>query len=216
MKLLCIILISFALVNVLVALDDYENLVCITNQHMFNTRAYLPKVIENIVLYGGYTIVELGLMFAVPEAEDKDVEDYINKQKIEYQVTAQEKIWCLTLTGAPQINAGEFSNVTLKDLGNRRRVITLEAIQVLIRAVLRGNNRNFDNFYDLCRLIGLLRSIKNPGSFIVLADLDPKDARVCDLVDMNRGVSFYYNIEGNIWEYDDKGIPKELLFSQVQ
>ncbi|XP_050419748.1 uncharacterized protein LOC126832816 [Adelges cooleyi] len=213
MKLLCI-LISFASVNVLVALDAYVKQVILTNIQMIDTKEKLPTVIQNMILLGEFTMVELALMLAVPEANDKDIADYIEQQKIDYQLIAQEIIWFTTSIRAVKVNEGNIRKADLNNLGIRRRSITLEGVNKLIRAVLSGENEYFKNFAEVCRLMGIFRSIKYPQTYIKHAEVH--QIGVCLLTDIKDNGIKYSIFEDDVWEFNDNDTAKELLSTQVQ
>ncbi|XP_050433451.1 uncharacterized protein LOC126841163 [Adelges cooleyi] len=211
MKFLYILLSFGSLVNVLVALDEYSKQVITTTQQMSETKTTLPYLIQDFVHSGLFTIVELGLIFAVPDAEDNDVKDYIKQQdenshiedyvrskKIYYQRVVQINILERTNIPAPQIDEDKFRDANLRALGDERRKITLEAIRLLILDVINGKNRNFRKFSDMCCLLGVFRSIKEPTSFIVNTKLNATG--LCCLVDKNENVIKYYTVLGRIWE----------------
>ncbi|XP_050419855.1 uncharacterized protein LOC126832877 [Adelges cooleyi] len=201
------ILISFAWVNVSVALDDYLKQVILLNQQMRNdSKAELARVIQSVVLFGGFSMVELALIFAVPDAEDDVIsnltsEKHIMQPKKFYQEIWQEKIWFYQLPGASDINEAEYENATLRDLGNDRRKITMQAIKLLILDIIVGPNTNFESFSVMCVLLGVYRSIKYPDEFIKEADGD--DRGTCSLHDIKDEVTRYYELDGKIWQFDN-------------
>ncbi|XP_050419740.1 uncharacterized protein LOC126832811 [Adelges cooleyi] len=217
------ILISFALVNILVALDELTKQVIMINKQMMYARDYLPDVIQNLVLFDNFKMVELAVMLSVPEAEtdtaaaeeEEDFIYYVVNNKLRYQQIVRDKIELITSISAPVIDEELYKDAWMSGLGIERRGMTLVAIKTLIRAVISGDNQNFHEFFDLCRLIGTFRSIKFAPEFVQDAKIDEKGQ--CVLTDIFGNTSrYFYSIEGNIWEIFQSSIALQALAFQVK
>ncbi|XP_050419783.1 uncharacterized protein LOC126832832 isoform X2 [Adelges cooleyi] len=228
------ILLPFALANVSVALDDYIRQVIMTTDQMYIARDFMPYFIQDVVLTGGFNQVELALLFSVPEVDDEVIKehilkkntdyqkmledfallsldgdnrlkDYIYQKKIEYQKNVQKKLLKSICC---------FEDATLEQLGYRRRSRTSAAIRLAVREVLTGVTIKFKEYSDLCTLIGVYKSIVGWDEFIVAADIDEHDERICCLVNIKGDSIKYYKVDGKIW-YDYKGPSQELLLDQA-
>ncbi|XP_050419738.1 uncharacterized protein LOC126832810 [Adelges cooleyi] len=210
------VLISFALVNVLVALDNYTKEVIMANKHIMRAREDMPQVIQNIVCFGNFRMAELALMLAVPEFDIRDdLKDYLVHKKIDYQKIVREKIWCSTKTLAPSIDEDLYKNADLNGLGVERRGMTMEAIKALFSDILSGKNEYFIDYSHMCRLMGVFKTIHlNSKSFIECAVVPTSG--VCVLVDNNKKSISYYKFDGKIWEMNPDGTQKELLADQIK
>ncbi|XP_050427378.1 uncharacterized protein LOC126837504 [Adelges cooleyi] len=219
MRILCI-LIPFAMVNVMVAvLDDFARQVIITNKliERADAAARMPEIIRNIIVEGSYTMEKMALMISSPETRDSH-----GNLNIYRQLDMRGEIRALLALRTPEIVEAEYENVTLQDLGNARRRITLEAVKTLIRDVIRidndPNNRNNPNIQlfgrrNLCRLLGLFRSALRPSTFAVNANMR---LGTCTIVFRN-GVDIRYRyIEDKIWEIKCNGLLLQPLSDQIQ
>ncbi|XP_050432111.1 uncharacterized protein LOC126840431 [Adelges cooleyi] len=210
------ILISFAMVNVLVATDNYVEQVIKLNQQIGVVEGSLPFVITGAVLSKDFNMVELAVMFAIPDAQDKDVEGYLKRPKIDYQRIALEKINAFASPRADKIPKGHSEDAKLTDLADARRDLTIKSMKTLICGVLDGDNQNFTDFRGICRLLALYRSVKHPESFIVAADVDEDEN--CIVVDKNGISTKYYYIADEIWEFiaDGTSFRGRLLSNQMK
>ncbi|XP_050424775.1 uncharacterized protein LOC126835929 [Adelges cooleyi] len=197
MNLLCV-LISFALVKAFVAvLDIRDKQVIITNRHIELAIDFMPKIIKRIVL-GPSSMKEMAFMLAVPEYTDDD-----NKSRmVLYQIQMQTEIMMSTNIHIqiPEIIQDNFDgNIDLSVYGNKRRIITREATKTLIRGATRDNDRDFEDFFAMCRLIGLFRSIKYPELYMIKAETDKTET--CILTDRNGKIIRYRSCtDDRIWE----------------
>ncbi|XP_050424770.1 uncharacterized protein LOC126835927 isoform X1 [Adelges cooleyi] len=214
MKILCVIL-PLALLNVSVAaLDGYDKEVIKTNGYIESAGNNLPLIIKNIVL-GPYTMHEMAYMLSVPEFPDANIGLLLCSQ-----IKMQTEIRTSTDTRTPEINEGNHNRPTnftdilpvclcddydeeinLAHFGSQRRIITREATKTLILAEIRGGDKvkkYFQDFSDMCLLIGLFKSINNPYSYIVAAELDETDT--CTVTDIHLNEFRYRSIGGVIWE----------------
>ncbi|XP_050424771.1 uncharacterized protein LOC126835927 isoform X2 [Adelges cooleyi] len=196
MKILCVIL-PLALLNVSVAaLDGYDKEVIKTNGYIESAGNNLPLIIKNIVL-GPYTMHEMAYMLSVPEFPDANIGLLLCSQ-----IKMQTEIRTSTDTRTPEINEDDYDEeINLAHFGSQRRIITREATKTLILAEIRGGDKvkkYFQDFSDMCLLIGLFKSINNPYSYIVAAELDETDT--CTVTDIHLNEFRYRSIGGVIWE----------------
>ncbi|XP_050423048.1 uncharacterized protein LOC126834885 isoform X2 [Adelges cooleyi] len=209
MKLLSI-LILFALVNDLVSeLDDFVKQVLITNDHIKLANSHMPKIIKKLLLEK-FTMVELVFMLATPENDSQFIKPL---ERLEYQMTMQSVISAETGIDAPQLKkeslttlleqrrlrsteglknkiiraSGQSYDNFLTYLGSERRYITSEAIQLLI------------HFNEMCRLIGVFRSINYPNSYV---DHASSNKGQCFITNVHWKTTIYIIIDGEIWEVD--------------
>ncbi|XP_050419854.1 uncharacterized protein LOC126832876 [Adelges cooleyi] len=193
------ILLPFALVNVSVALDTYlKQVILMNNQMNIIPKPELGGLIQRLILYGEFTMAELALIIAVPDADgdvisklsvNTDGHIPIRQPKTFYQALWSNKEWFYQLPGASNINEAEYENATLNDLGHDRRMFTVIAIKLLILDIIVGPNTNFEKFSGMCVLLGVYQSILYPDEFIKVADGD--DRGTCALHDINDNVTHY-------------------------
>ncbi|XP_050435336.1 uncharacterized protein LOC126842391 isoform X2 [Adelges cooleyi] len=197
MKLLGILL-TITFVNVsLIMTGEYANSVCTTTNYI--KKVYDPDGLITAILNiinGNKTFVTLNLMLSLPDKVNfrftiqHDEAFIINLPEniaIADQEAVQEAIFQVTKIPVPKLGRNEiYSNDrrTLSRLGISRRVIMgYYTTRVLIYAVDKGTP-GFTNLKEICILIGLLRSMQFPDSYIISARVD-QDDNVCMLTSQN-------------------------------
>ncbi|XP_050435348.1 uncharacterized protein LOC126842394 isoform X5 [Adelges cooleyi] len=162
MKLLCI-LITLAIVNVApIMTADYANSVYITNK-------YIKEVFDR----------EKANIFSI------DHDDSFIMNLPADQVAVQEAISQVTTIPVPKLGPNQnFENDSLIQLGEERRSITGKVTKNLLIAAIGKGTPRFRNLTEICRLIGLLRSMQSPDSYIKTAIVD-QDNFVCTLTSQN-------------------------------
>ncbi|XP_050435370.1 uncharacterized protein LOC126842403 isoform X3 [Adelges cooleyi] len=214
MKLLCI-LITLAFVNVSpIMTSHYANSVYITNKYIkeaFDTNpAGLETAISNII-NRDKSIVTVNLMWAIPETAkifkiethgDPFIINLPESIAIADQLAVQKAIYQATKITVPQLGENEnFENDSLNTFGEQRRLITGKVTKnALIAAIAKGRPK-FANFTEICRLMGLLRSIKFPDDYIRNVDVD-HSGNCCTLTSLD-GSFKYKRDAGYIFLCDD-------------
>ncbi|XP_050436835.1 uncharacterized protein LOC126843373 isoform X1 [Adelges cooleyi] len=194
MKLLCI-LISFTLVNVLVAeLDEYVAMVKIVNNRINDVKDPLPEIITNIVRASQkYTMRDISNMLVVPESiADTSGQMLLCQYYVLSEISHVESSDTSTTKSKDQ-----FKGKTLLELGEKRRDVIGKAVKNVIEGVLAGDNQDFKDSLPMCRLLGFLRSIKFPDNFVVQATVKDK---ICILEDININVISYKHQSNNYWQ----------------
>ncbi|XP_050437842.1 uncharacterized protein LOC126844037 isoform X3 [Adelges cooleyi] len=101
------------------------------------------------------------------------------------QVAVQEAISQVTTIPVPKLGPNQnFENDSLIQLGEERRSITGKVTKNLLIAAIGKGTPRFRNLTEICRLIGLLRSMQSPDSYIKTAIVD-QDNFVCTLTSQN-------------------------------
>ncbi|XP_050423052.1 uncharacterized protein LOC126834885 isoform X5 [Adelges cooleyi] len=182
MKLLSI-LILFALVNDLVSeLDDFVKQVLITNDHIKLANSHMPKIIKKLLLEK-FTMVELVFMLATPENDSQFIKPL---ERLEYQMTMQSVISAETGIDAPQLK-----KESLTTLLEQRRLRSTEGLK---NKIIRASD-----FNEMCRLIGVFRSINYPNSYV---DHASSNKGQCFITNVHWKTTIYIIIDGEIWEVD--------------
>ncbi|XP_050435308.1 uncharacterized protein LOC126842389 isoform X4 [Adelges cooleyi] len=203
MKLLCI-LITLAIVNVApIMTADYANSVYTTNKYIkevFDRDPTILKTAISNIIDGDKTFETLNVMLAIPdkanywftiEHDDSFINNLPEHIAIADQEAVQQAISQVTDIPVPQLGPNEnFENDSLAQLGEARRRITGEVTKnVLIEAINEGTPE-FPNLDEICILIGLLRSMERPDTYIKTASVDPAGYE-CILTSQN-GNTFQY------------------------
>ncbi|XP_050424565.1 uncharacterized protein LOC126835788 isoform X2 [Adelges cooleyi] len=202
MKLICI-LISFALVNVLVAkLDDYVKQFLITNNHI--------KLAKRETVF----------MLATPEKDNPCLKPH---DMIDYEKLLQSEISAATGIDAPQVKEENLAKLLkdritttttslrsriirasdnirphfLTELRSARRIMTMDALKLLIGQ----KDPLFSDLYEMCRLIALFRSIKYPRLYEGAASFNIF-GRYCYIINAFRNTKVYTFIDGEISEVE--------------
>ncbi|XP_050423051.1 uncharacterized protein LOC126834885 isoform X4 [Adelges cooleyi] len=190
MKLLSI-LILFALVNDLVSeLDDFVKQVLITNDHIKLANSHMPKIIKKLLLEK-FTMVELVFMLATPENDSQFIKPL---ERLEYQMTMQSVISAETGIDAPQLK-----KESLTTLLEQRRLRSTEGLKNKIIRASGENDPFFSDFNEMCRLIGVFRSINYPNSYV---DHASSNKGQCFITNVHWKTTIYIIIDGEIWEVD--------------
>ncbi|XP_050423455.1 uncharacterized protein LOC126835170 isoform X3 [Adelges cooleyi] len=159
----------------------------------------MPQVIQNIIR-GTYTMAQISYMLAViPEPRYYTLSDMLR-----IQLLMQEEINNETEVDAPQIDGEIFvAEVNLPVYGQARRVITKHATKALISSEIDANQHRiqpikyFKDSLEMCRLLGLFRSIKYPNNYIIDAVID--ETETCTLTDLNSNRIRYVSVADHIW-----------------
>ncbi|XP_050435345.1 uncharacterized protein LOC126842394 isoform X2 [Adelges cooleyi] len=196
MKLLCI-LITLAIVNVApIMTADYANSVYITNKYIKEVFDRDPDALATAIyniIYGDNTFDVISLMLAIPEKanifsidhDDSFIMNLPEHIAIADQVAVQEAISQVTTIPVPKLGPNQnFENDSLIQLGEERRSITGKVTKNLLIAAIGKGTPRFRNLTEICRLIGLLRSMQSPDSYIKTAIVD-QDNFVCTLTSQN-------------------------------
>ncbi|XP_050427380.1 uncharacterized protein LOC126837506 [Adelges cooleyi] len=213
MRFLCI-LIPFAMVNVMVAvIDEYTRQVIITNKLIERADAEdrMPDIIRNTVVNGKYTMEKISLMLAVPEFEDSS-----GNLNLGNQLLMRGEIKAIVAIIVPAINEAEYQDVTLEELGSARRRITTEAIKTVLSAVIRNEKDPYFTKFglrNLCKLLGLFRSVQHPSSPVVMASFRYD---ICTLGTNNTADIRYRYINDQIWEIKSNNLLTQPLADQIQ
>ncbi|XP_050423460.1 uncharacterized protein LOC126835170 isoform X7 [Adelges cooleyi] len=161
-------------------IETYIKAVINTNLHMVTAADEMPQVIQNIIR-GTYTMDMLRI-----------------------QLLMQEEINNETEVDAPQIDGEIFvAEVNLPVYGQARRVITKHATKALISSEIDANQHRiqpikyFKDSLEMCRLLGLFRSIKYPNNYIIDAVID--ETETCTLTDLNSNRIRYVSVADHIW-----------------
>ncbi|XP_050436084.1 uncharacterized protein LOC126842720 isoform X2 [Adelges cooleyi] len=142
------------------------------------TRANL---IEEFVR-GEQTIGELSYMFAVPDKAARRLQQSFDR---EFEIRNQ-----LSTHMIPDMTL-------LPGLGAQRRNIVNIAMQTVIPIMIENlSNRIMDD--NLCRSLGLLRSVLDPGSFITSYNIERETCIVTSTIGQTEKSSKYKNIGGVI------------------
>ncbi|XP_050435377.1 uncharacterized protein LOC126842405 [Adelges cooleyi] len=211
MKLLSILItVAFVYVSPIMT-GEYANSVCSTTNHIreayCTNRDGLETAILNLI-NGNKTFGTLNLMLAIPDKANfrftiqHDESFIINLPEniaIADQKAVQEAIFQVTNIRVPDLGHHEnYDNdrSTLFWLGeDRRRIMGYVTKIVLINAINKGIPE-FTNLNEICILIGLLRSMRFPDSYIKTARVD-QDDYVCILTSLN-GRFHYKPYNGSI------------------
>ncbi|XP_050435301.1 uncharacterized protein LOC126842385 isoform X1 [Adelges cooleyi] len=201
MKLFCIF-ITLAFVNVSPIMTAggnwiYGNSVYITNKHIEKAfeldPAGLKTVITNLI-NGSETIAQINLKLAIPEKAklfsiiQEDVgghsffplPEYIRvyvytseRNAIADQEALQKAITKVTNIPVPQLEENQIIPLdSLPQLGINRRLITGKVTKELLLAAIDKGSPEFKNHTELCRLVALLKSIRNPHKYVKTAEVD--------------------------------------------
>ncbi|XP_050435359.1 uncharacterized protein LOC126842400 isoform X2 [Adelges cooleyi] len=222
MNLFCI-LITLALVNVSpIMTGEYANSVYITNQHIKDAFDRDPAGLEAAVLNiinGDKPMETINLILAIPETAnifliDHDEPFIANLPEhiaIADQEKVQEAISQVTRFPKPELGPNEnHENDSLLQLGeDRRRITGIATKNVLIAAIDKGRPE-FLNLTEICRLFGLLRSIRFPYAVIKRVDVD-HSGDYC-ILNSRTGRFQYRRHNGIIVEVRPVGVFREVFF----
>ncbi|XP_050435548.1 uncharacterized protein LOC126842560 isoform X8 [Adelges cooleyi] len=103
----------------------------------------------------------------------ENLQEYINYQTDLQQVISK----VLGIHPVRDIKNKDFENCGLKELGELRRTLTLDVTRQFVQKSVLLMNKNTEYKKDyladwLCRLKGLLRSIRNPEAYIIEAKVE--------------------------------------------
>ncbi|XP_050421224.1 uncharacterized protein LOC126833747 isoform X2 [Adelges cooleyi] len=212
------VILSFASANVFVAaLDEYAKEVLKTNVLIKQAEAHLPKIVKNII-QGTFTMEIMTLLLAVPERPSNTLTQTNLKRFCEphgmivFQTQLQSEIEDVININPFDINEGDFEDVSLFNLGEARRMKTSAAVNDLLNLVISKTDPDFEDVFYVCRLIGLFRAIEQPALYIKSANVIE---RTCFITDVNKNVSRYRTVDGDIWQIKADGTPFQLLSSQI-
>ncbi|XP_050419553.1 uncharacterized protein LOC126832722 [Adelges cooleyi] len=215
------ILIAFAFVNVVFAFtdflphlkEDHKKQVVVTNIHI--NSAYwggrLPNAVKHVICEADdgvykYSMVDMVFMMAILPESVNDIPTLI--QYIKYQTDMQNEIAASTSIGVPVLpSIFNYGNRLLEDLRRERKYNMTEAIIHLIlkNIILPGPDFNEAKFGDVCRAVGLFKSVINPNKYIVSAEVN--ELNTCIITDVDNRVSRYEPIDGRVYQIGD-GSPK--------
>ncbi|XP_050437476.1 uncharacterized protein LOC126843768 [Adelges cooleyi] len=213
-------IIQFALVNVFVAaVDRYTTEVFRANLHLKQAKAHFLAVIKDIV-HAHIGITEISIMLASPDNEEENVDLQYNK--IVYQIFLQDMI--TRTTGIPAITVlndelkNRLEEANLKDLAVERRNFITEAVKHLIRSIIRRApiSEEFADFFDVCRLIAILKAIEHPTSAVDICAFSEETDRRCVIAHFDNTFYLYKKFLNDIWEIDAADNQLELLADQVE
>ncbi|XP_050435339.1 uncharacterized protein LOC126842391 isoform X5 [Adelges cooleyi] len=199
MKLLGILL-TITFVNVsLIMTGEYANSVCTTTNYIKKVYGTNPDGLITAILNiinGNKTFVTLNLMLSLPDKVNfrftiqHDEAFIINLPEniaIADQEAVQEAIFQVTKIPVPKLGRNENNSNdrrTLSILGESRRKTMGYITFTLLKAAISRGTPGFTNLKEICILIGLLRSMQFPDSYIKIARVDPDD-NVCMLSSQN-------------------------------
>ncbi|XP_050435357.1 uncharacterized protein LOC126842399 [Adelges cooleyi] len=208
MKLLSI-LITITFVNVSpIMTGEYAISVKKTNKHIREAYGGDPDGLETAIsniINADKTFGTLNLMLAIPDKAnfrftiEHDEAFIINLPEniaIADQKAVQEAITQVTNIPVPNNDPNEnYENDrhTLTWLGEERRIIMGFVTLTLLEDAIDKGTPGFTNLKEICILIGLLRSIQFPDSYIKTARVD-QDDNVCMLTSQNG--RFHYKPHG--------------------
>ncbi|XP_050426168.1 uncharacterized protein LOC126836638 isoform X1 [Adelges cooleyi] len=187
--------------------------------------AELETAIENIIL-GDATIEKIDLMLAIPEsafifhlpkliekAEKEAAKSVIShftylpvpildrdeeSIAIAHQEALQSVLLHFTNISVPELDPKKvIRNDTLLMLGRDRRIIIGEVTKTLLLSTISREAPKFLNLTVICRLIGLVRSIKFPVNFIRTAIVD-SDGIFCILTSFDDTIYKYKRFRGTV------------------
>ncbi|XP_050435364.1 uncharacterized protein LOC126844034 [Adelges cooleyi] len=201
MKLLCI-LTTIAFVNVSpIMTGEYANLVYTTNKYIReafdNDPAGLETAISNII-NEDKPFETLNLMLVIPEKvnifrinhDERFIMNLPMHIAIADQVAVREAISQVTDIPVPQLGPNEnFENDSLVQLGEARRRILGKVTKKLLTDAIGRGRPSYPNLKEVCLLIGLLRSMQFPDSYIKTASVD-QAGNVCTLTSQNRNFQY--------------------------
>ncbi|XP_050428488.1 uncharacterized protein LOC126838246 isoform X2 [Adelges cooleyi] len=231
MKLIYVIA-SFAMVNFCVAvLDKHTKKVIQTNIHIQLVEDHLPKIMRKVILDKQQKrknmerpIESLTIMNLLIAQTDH------SEELARLQAFLQNEIKEITEIKEPRIpKYAPYENLTLEKLGEDRRELTLVAVKKLINSTLDGKDLDFNESYpgfgNYCRLLGLFKSIENPGSYVYSAEVEDirnqntglVEKRQCVIKAVNAGEIRYEYLGGQLWQlqFNDSGPPYYSLASQT-
>ncbi|XP_050435302.1 uncharacterized protein LOC126842385 isoform X2 [Adelges cooleyi] len=155
--------------------------------------AGLKTVITNLI-NGSETIAQINLKLAIPEKAklfsiiQEDVgghsffplPEYIRvyvytseRNAIADQEALQKAITKVTNIPVPQLEENQIIPLdSLPQLGINRRLITGKVTKELLLAAIDKGSPEFKNHTELCRLVALLKSIRNPHKYVKTAEVD--------------------------------------------
>ncbi|XP_050435330.1 uncharacterized protein LOC126842389 isoform X22 [Adelges cooleyi] len=179
MKLLCI-LITLAFVNVVpIMTADYANSVYTTNKYIkevFDRDPTILKTAISNIIDGDKTFETLNVMLAIPdkanywftiEHDDSFINNLPEHIAIADQEAVQQAISQVTDIPVPQLGPNEnFENDSLAQLGVARRRITGVITKNLLIEAIDDGTPGIPYLTKVCRLLGLLRSMRFPDSYI--------------------------------------------------
>ncbi|XP_050419816.1 uncharacterized protein LOC126832844 [Adelges cooleyi] len=222
------ILIAFAFAKVVHAFnvlavfkEDYKKQVVFTNNQI--RLAFHEKKLHNAIKYilcatdqrtYRYSMVDIAFMMAIlPESIDNFTIPEL-QQHIKYQTDMQTEIFRGTNLAVPPVRPNyNFDDNLYPELKRDRRFLIKEATVYLIlnNKTLPGPDFSETRIGDLCRLVGLFKSITNPDSYTVSAEVG--DLNTCTITDADNNVSKYRPIKGRVYRVDTD--PHILLRSQA-
>ncbi|XP_050435353.1 uncharacterized protein LOC126842398 [Adelges cooleyi] len=199
MKLLSI-LITITFVNVSpIMTGEYANSVKKTNKHIREASIKNPKGLETVIsniINGDKTFETLNFMLAIPDKanfrftiqhEESFITNLPENIAIADQKAVQEAIFQVTGIPVPNLRCNEnYENDrrTLSWLGDSRRMYLSFVTQNVLTDAIDKGTPGFTNLKEICILIGLLRSMRFPDSYIKIARVD-QDDNVCMLISQN-------------------------------
>ncbi|XP_050419815.1 uncharacterized protein LOC126832843 isoform X2 [Adelges cooleyi] len=191
--------VAFAFVNIWAKLrEDHKKQVVITNNH----------------IRSAFHQVDIAFMMAIIPESIHSYSIPQMQQHIKFQTDMQNEIFRATDLTVPRVRPNyNFDDDSYSDLKRDRRFMIKEATVYLIldNKSLPGPDFDETKFGDMCRLIGLFKSIINPVSYIISAVVD--DSNNCTLTAIDNSVSEYRSIEGHVYQVDTD--PHILLRSQA-
>ncbi|XP_050426169.1 uncharacterized protein LOC126836638 isoform X2 [Adelges cooleyi] len=205
------ILITLAFVHVpSVMTTRYARSVFITNEHIkraFVTKKidlmlaipesafifHLPKLIEKAEKEAAKSVISHFTYLPVPIL-DRDEESIA----IAHQEALQSVLLHFTNISVPELDPKKvIRNDTLLMLGRDRRIIIGEVTKTLLLSTISREAPKFLNLTVICRLIGLVRSIKFPVNFIRTAIVD-SDGIFCILTSFDDTIYKYKRFRGTV------------------
>ncbi|XP_050421389.1 uncharacterized protein LOC126833869 [Adelges cooleyi] len=151
-------ILPFDAVDCSVAADNYTCVVrCINYALQHCTGGMMADLIEEFVRRD-LPIEEISYMFAVPEKANRHLQHSIDREfEIRHQLST-----LMAIPVPPITRTDPVPDMTLlPGLGTERRGIVRNAMQIVIQKFSLGTMDN-----NLCRSLGLLRSVLDPESYI--------------------------------------------------
>ncbi|XP_050419809.1 uncharacterized protein LOC126832842 isoform X2 [Adelges cooleyi] len=167
--------------------EEYKKQVVHTNNHF--RKAFYQEKLDNAI------------KFSICGTERGEYK--YSMEHIKYQTDMRKEILEATTLTDPEVQPNyNFDSIELSGLMLIRRHMTKGATSYLILSnrSLPGPDFSESTFGDLCRSIGVYKSIINPNSYIISAVVD--NSNKCTLTAVDNSVSKYKPINRNVYRVD--------------